>query len=263
MVSATALPAGSPATAPRPGRALRKVTLTETKMLVRTPAVLFWAIGFPVAAVIVLGLIPSANKPVAGLGGISVLQTYVPTIVIFTLVMSAVNFLPATLVSYRERGMLRRMFTTPVKPRTLLAAQVLLNLGIQVATVALVAVLAVGAFGASIGQPLGFIVAIVLTAAAFSTLGLLIAAVCFTGKAANAVGAVLFFVLMFFAGLWIPRATMPTALRDISSFTPGGAGGQVIHSAAAGGWAPWWYFAVLAGYVVVCGVAASRLFRWE
>jgi ABC-2 type transport system permease protein len=246
----------------RPGRALRKVTLTETKMLGRTPAVLFWAIGFPVAAVIVLGLIPAASKPVAGLGGISVLQTYVPTIVIFTLVMTAVNFLPVTLVSYRERGMLRRMFTTPVKPRTLLTAQVLLNLGIQVATVALVAILAV-AFGASIGQPLAFIVAFLLSAAALSSLGLLIAAVCFTGKAANAVGAVLFFVLMFFAGLWIPRATMPTALRDISSFTPGGAGGQVIHSAAAGGWAPWWYFAVLAGYIVVCGIAASRLFRWE
>ena len=89
------------------------------------------------------------------------------------------------------------------------------------------------------------------------------AAVCFTGKAANAVGAVLFFVLMFFAGLWIPRATMPAALRDISNFTPVGAGGQAIQSAAAGNWAPWWYFAVLAGYLVVCGALAIRLFRWE
>ena len=74
---------------------------------------------------------------------------------------------------------------------------------------------------------------------------------------------VLFFVLMFFAGLWIPRATMPAMLRDISNLTPGGAGGQVILSAAAGTWAPWWYFAVLAGYIAVCGVLATRLFRWE
>jgi ABC-2 type transport system permease protein len=255
MISTTA--------APRPGRALRKLTLTETKMLGRTPAVLFWAIGFPVAGLIVLGLIPAANKPVASLGGISVLQTYVPIIIIFTLVMTAVNFLPATLVSYRERGVLRRMFTTPVKPRTLLAAQILLNLAVQVATVALIVILAVGGFGATIGQPLGFIIAFVTTAAAVSAVGLLVAAVCFTGKAANAVGAVLFFVLMFFAGLWIPRASMPTALRDISNFTPVGAGGQAIQSAAAGNWAPWWYFAVLAGYLVVCGALATRLFRWE
>src|SRR5277367_5940889 len=126
MISTTA--------APRPGRALRKLTVIETKMLGRTPAVLVGAVGFPVAGLIVLGLIPAANKPVAGLGGISVLQTYVPIIILFSLVMAAVNFLPATLVSYRERGMLRRMSTTPVRPRTLLTAQILLNLAMQVAT---------------------------------------------------------------------------------------------------------------------------------
>jgi ABC-2 type transport system ATP-binding protein len=82
-------------------------------------------------------------------------------------------------------------------------------------------------------------------------------------EALQAVIAVLFFVLMFFAGLWIPRATMPAALRDISNFTPVGAGGQAIQSAAAGNWAPWWYFAVLAGYLLVCGAFAIRLFRWE
>jgi ABC-2 type transport system permease protein len=247
----------------RPGRALRKLTLTETKMLGRTPAVLLWAIGFPVVGLIVLGLIPAANRPVAGFGGLSVLQTWLPVIILFSLVMSAVNFLPATLVSYRERGVLRRMSTTPVRPRTLLTAQILLNLGVQIATMALIVILAVAAFGATIGQPLGFIVAFALTAAALSALGLLVAAVCFTGKAANAVGAVLFFVLMFFAGLWIPRATMPAMLRDISNLTPGGAGGQAILSAAAGTWAPWWYFAVLAGYIVGCGALAIRLFRWE
>ena len=36
-----------------------------------------------------------------------------------------------------------------------------------------------------------------------------------------------------------------------------------MQSAAAGAWAPWWYFAVLAGYVVVCGALSIRLFRWE
>src|ERR1700753_1516002 len=249
--------------APRQGRALRKLTLTETKMLGRTPAVLFWAIGFPVAGLIVLALISAANRPVAGLGGISVLQTYLPIIIIFTLVMTSVNFLPATLVSYRERGVLRRMFTPPVKPRPLLAAQILLNLAVQAATAALIVILAVAAFGATIGQPLGFIVAFIATAAAASAVGLLVGPACYTGKAANAVGAVLFFLLMFFAGLWIPRATMPAVLRDVSDFTPLGAGGQAIQSAAAGTWAPWWYFHVLAGYIVACGVLAIRLFRWE
>jgi ABC-2 type transport system permease protein len=250
------------AAAPPRGRALRQLTLTETKMLGRTPAVLLLAAGFPVTGIIVLGLIPVANRPLAYYHGDSILQTYLPILVTFTLVMSAVNFLPVTLVGYRERGVLRRMFTTPVKPRTLLTAQLLLNLAVQAVTVALIVILAAGAFSATIRQPLGFAAGFLLTAAAVGAVGLLVAAVC-SGKTANGVGGVLFFVLMFLGGLWLPRATMPAVLRDISSFTPAGAGSQAMQSAAAGVWAPWWYFAVLAGYVVVCGALSIRLFRWE
>ena len=171
---------------PVPGRAWRKLTLTELKLLLRTPAALFWGIGFPVAGLIVLGLIPGTGKPVKAFGGASVLQTYLPIIITFMIVMTGVQFLPATLVTYRERGILRRMFTTPVTPRALLTAQLALILGVQIATTALIVILATGAFTASIGQPLAFIVAFLLMAAAASTLGLLVAAVSFTSKAANA-----------------------------------------------------------------------------
>lgn len=250
-------------TPPRRRRALRTLALTEAKMLGRTPAVLLLAAGLPVTAIIVLGLIPAANRPLAFYHGLSVLQTYLPIIITFSLVMSAVNFLPATLAGYRERGVLRRMFTTPVKPGTLLAAQILLNVALQVVTAALIVGLAVGGFSAAtIGQPLGFAASFVATAAGISAVGLLVAAAC-NARTANAVGAVLFFIVMFLGGLWIPRAAMPAALRDISDFTPAGAGSQAMQSAAAGTWAPWWYFAVLAGYVVVCGVLSLRLFRWE
>ena len=173
------------------------------------------------------------------------------------------QFLPVTLVSYRERGILRRMFTTPVTPQVLLAAEITILLGVQIATTALLVILGTGAFSATIGQPLAFIVAFLLLAAAVSTLGLLVAAVSFTSKAANAVGGVLFFVLMFLAGLWWPRAEMPSWLRGISDATPGGAGVQAIQQAAAGHWASGLYFGVLAAWVLVGGALAIRFFRWE
>lgn len=108
---------------PVPGRAWRMLTLTELKLLLRTPAALFWGVGFPLVGLIVLGLIPGTGQPVKVFGGASVLQTYLPIIITFMLVMTGVQFLPATLVGYRERGILRRMFTTPVTPRALLPAQ--------------------------------------------------------------------------------------------------------------------------------------------
>ncbi len=252
-----------PAAIPVPGRAWRKLTLTELKLLLRTPAALFWGVGFPLAGWIVIGLIPGTGKPVEALGGASVQETYLPIIITFAVVMLGVQFLPVTLVSYRERGILRRMFTTPVTPQKLLTAQIVLILGAQIATTALIAILGTGAFSASIGQPLAFILAFLLMAAAASTLGLLVAAVSFTSKAAAAVGGVLFFVLLFFSGLWLPRAEMPGPLRGVSDATPVGAGVQAIQDAVAGHWASGLYFGVMAAWVIVCGVLAVRLFRWE
>jgi ABC-2 type transport system permease protein len=245
------------------GRAWRMLTLTELKLLWRSPATLFWGIGFPVVGLIVLGAIPGTGKPVKSLGGISVLETYLPIIITFMIIMTGVNFLPATLASYRERGVLRRMFTTPVTPQALLAADLAITLGTQIVTAALIVILAVGAFTGSIGAPLAFIVSFLLLAAAACTLGLLVAAVSFTTKAANALGAVLFFVLMFFSGLWLPRAEMPDWLRGISDGTLTGSGVQAIQNAMAGHWASGLFFGVLAAWIVVCGALAIRFFRWE
>src|ERR1700760_506700 len=259
---ATTMATTTPAT-PGRGRAWRMLTLTELKLLWRSPAVFLWGIGFPVIGLIGLGVTPGTGKPVKSLGGISVLETYLPIIITFMIIMTSVNFLPATLASYRERGVLRRMFTTPVTPQALLSADLALTLGTQIATTALIVILAVGAFTASIGAPLAFIVSFLRLAAAASPLGLRVAAVSFTTKAANALGAVFFFVLMFFSGLWLPRAEMPSWLRGISDATLTGSGVQAVQNAMAGHWASGTFFGVLAAWIVVCGALAIRFFRWE
>jgi ABC-2 type transport system permease protein len=243
--------------------ALRKLTATEARMLCRTPAVLFWAIAFPLIGLVVLGLVPGADHPQKQFGGASVLQTYLPIVIAFTVVMTAVNFLPVSLVMYRERGVLRRMSTTPVRPGTLLGAQVIVNVSVELAVTALAVVIAVVAFGFTVRGPLTFAVAYVMVTAAMSALGLLVAAVCSTTKAAAAAGSLLFFVLMFFGGLWWPRPEMPAVLRHVSDATPMGAGVQALQDGLAGHWAHPLYLAVLAGYVIVCGALATRLFRWE
>src|ERR1700727_1253536 len=145
---ATTMATTTTAAAPGRGRAWRMLTLTELKLLWRSPAALFWAIGFPVVGVIVLGAIPGTGNPVKALGGISVLETYLPIIITFMIIMTSVNFLPSTLTSYRERGLLRRMFTTPVTPQALLAAEVAITCGAQVVTRLLIVILAVAVFPA-------------------------------------------------------------------------------------------------------------------
>ncbi len=62
--------------------------------------------------------------------------------VVMTLAILGVNLLPARLVKYREKGVLRRLSTTPANPRSILIAQLIVNMG--AAVVGLVVLIVVG-----------------------------------------------------------------------------------------------------------------------
>ncbi len=244
--------------------ALTKLTRTEFRLFLREPVAVFFAVLFPCVLVGILGNVPGFRTPSAELGGLAVVDVYVTISITMVLAMLGLQFTPATLANYRERGVLRRLSTTPVPPAKLLAAQLAMSLLTAVVTAALVLTLGRVAFGAALPRQLaGYLVAFVLVAAALFAIGLLIAAVAPGGRAANAIGTILFFPVMFFAGLWAPREMMSSLLRRIADLTPLGAGERALHDAAAGSWPHLGPLAVLAGYVVVCGLAAARWFRWE
>ena len=241
-----------------------KLTRNELRLYLREPLVVFFSLLFPTVLVVILGSIPSFRKADPALGGVTVLSIYVGVALALSLAMLGLQFVPAVLALYRERGILRRLATTPVRPAALLGAQ--LASAILTALVSGALVLAVSriAFGVKLpAQLAGFVLAYVLSAAGVFAIGLLIAALVPTGKAGNAVGTLLFFPSMFFAGLWTPREVMPKVLQRIGDFTPLGAGERALHDAATGHWPSLLPVVVLVGYVLVFSAAAARLFRWE
>jgi ABC-2 type transport system permease protein len=241
----------------------RRLARTEAVLFLRTPVAVTWTALLPVIALIALASVPALRKDDATLHGLSYLQAYLPILMGFSLCMSAVNLLPPNLALYREKGVLRRLSTTPVPPSALLLAQA----GIFAAISILVSLVMLGvgaAYGVALPrQPFGFALSLLLTAGALVALGILVAAVATTGKAANALAMVLFFPLMFFAGLWVPRPQMPETLRTISDYTPLGAGVQALQDSTAGHWPTGLELAVLLTWAVICSAAAARLFRWE
>jgi ABC-2 type transport system permease protein len=235
---------------------------TEAKLLVREVVPLLWGVAFPMVLLSILG--EFSNGPDKSLGGFSLVASYEPILIAFTCSTFALQGLPAVLAGYRERGILRRLNATPVGAGRLLGAQLTVNLSVTLIATAGIIIIGAAAFGVPLpGQPAGFILALILTAAAMLSLGLLVAAFARNGRVAAAAGAMLFLPLMFFAGLWTPQATMSPALRRIGDDTPLGAAVSALQHSMAGQWPTTASLAVLLGYALVFGVLAWRLFRWE
>ena len=225
---------------------------------------LFWGIGFPLVLLVIIGSIPSSRKPSDGLGGLRFIDVYVPTMIAFVLAILALNALPPALATYREKGILRRLSTTPAPPSWVLAAQLAINVAVTV--IAMILILSIGRFAFAVHLPaqiIGFALSAILAVAALLSLGLFVAAVAPSGRVANLAGAILFYPMMFFAGLWVPRAAMPGVLRHISDFLPLGAAVQALQDTTGGNWPHPLHLMVMAVYALVFGAAAVKLFRWE
>jgi ABC-2 type transport system permease protein len=241
-----------------------KLTVTELKLLAREPVTVFFSLLFPTILVVILGCVPAFREPSADLGGARVIDLYVGIAVALTLAMLGLQVMPTVLATYREKGILRRLATTPAQPVYLLAAQLAAVLLTAVAAAALA--LAVGRIVFDVPLPAqfaGFVLAFLLGALGVFAIGLFIAALAPTGKAGNSIGTLLFFPSMFFAGLWTPREVFPEALQRVGDFTPLGAAERALHEATTGHWPNLLSATVLVGYLAVFGFASARLFRWS
>ena len=243
---------------------LSKLTAVELKLFLREPIGYFWTVIFPVLLLAILGSIPSFRAANPDIGGRRTIDLYVPIIVVMTLVMMTLYITPGVIAGYREKGILRRLSTTPIGAVRVLVAQLVVQLGFVVATVTLTLVTAAVLFGSVLPrQVLGFVLALAFIAAAMLAIGLLVAALVPTAAAAAGIGSTLFFPLMFFAGLWAPREALPDVLVRIGDFTPLGAGVQALRDSSDGNWPSALALAVLAGYAIAAGALAARYFRWE
>ena len=239
-----------------------RLVKTETTLSLRDKVGPLWGVGLPLVLLVVLGNVPSLREADPALGGLTLFDLYVPVLVLFNLAMLALVAVPTVLAGYRENGVLRRLRTTPIGPARVLAAQLVANLGIAV--VATIVFLGTARLAFGVGLPeLGFLVAWILVAAAMLAIGLLITALAPGRPQATAIGTVLYFPLMFFAGLWVPISQMPLMLRDIAHVTPLGAGMQAFEAAYSGGFPAAQPLLILTAYAVVCAVAAIRFFRWS
>lgn len=247
----------------RPAGVTRSMLRSEARLMAREPGAIVWAVVLPVVASVVLANVPATRAPSAGLGGWSVSQVYLPTLVLFTASLLAVQALPSILARYREDGVLKRLRTTPAPPSSLLVALFVL-VGLVSAAVAVVLTLVPSVSGVAFrGNPTAYGLVVVLAIVAFTGLGLLFASVAPNSRFAAGLGTVSVFVLWFFAGMWIPRSVFPDALATVADYTPSGAASGAMLDAMGGNWPSLRAVLVLLGWTLGCAAVARLTFRWE
>ncbi|WP_405639714.1 ABC transporter permease [Streptomyces uncialis] len=253
-------------------RALPKMVKVETKLFLRDSATVMFGVLFPTGLLLGLGAVPALREPSPETGGLRSIDIWAPTALVFGMVMIAVQHIPAVIATYRERGILRRLSTTPAHPRSVLLAQMIVAFASVVVSAALMIFFAWAVLDiAPPERPLEFAVAFVVGYATLLGIGMISAAVARTSSAANQIGTLLFVALMFFGGAFLPRVLMPDVLREIGEFIPPGLqaltaawsaeAGEV--TATAGGQPFWLQIAVMAGIAVTASAIAAKFFRWE
>ena len=241
-----------------------RLAFVETKLFLREKAAAISVLGLPVALVIGFGLIPGFSDPQKSLSG-QIGTQYIASIgVAIVLAILGLNGVPMVIGQYRERGILRRLGVTPVRPLTLLGADLMVWAAAAILSVAVVVGVARVAFHVPAPVAAGwFVLSAILGIAALFALGLLVAAVAPTARTAAGLGWLLFFPNMFFAGVYFPTEEMSPVMRQIGNFTPLGSALHAVRDSWMGLTPRPQYLGIMAAYAVIAGALAARFFRWE
>ncbi|MGD1039591.1 MAG: ABC transporter permease [Dehalococcoidales bacterium] len=245
-------------------RTLGRLTLVEMKLFIREPITMFFTFALPLLFLFVMGGVfgKMTNGGAGDFHGLSAMAFYTPAYIALVLTSVGIVGLPGHLTGYRERGVLRRFRASSLSIWRIFGAQGLVSLVTAAIGGILILVAGVFVFHVSLPQnPLLVILAFLVSALSFTSLGLLLGAVLPTSRAAQGVGLVLFFVMLILGGAGPPPEAMTHLMRVVGDFTPMQHAVTLLQNAWLGlGW-NWMEFGIMAGILIVSLTTATLVLR--
>ncbi|MGI8644457.1 MAG: ABC transporter permease [Thermomicrobiales bacterium] len=198
---------------------------------------------------------------------VSFIDFLVPGIIAMSLMNSGVIGLSTAFVTYRERGILRRIKVTPFPLGSFILARVVSQVLVAVAQSMILAGMAMLIFGLEIrGNLLLILFVILLGALAFLAIGFAISGIARNTETAASYANLVTFPMLFLSGVFFSIDSAPEWLKPITRILPlsylvdalrepmtRGRGLETI----------WLDVVVLAGTFVVAMAFAIRFFRWD
>jgi ABC-2 type transport system permease protein len=252
-------------------RGFGRLVLTEGRVWLRGSDP-FWALLFPTALIVGQAAIAPELREVAHgdtwagtpFYGVAVVNIILPAMIAMAIGMTSLAILPATFGGFREKGVLRRFSATPMRPQLLFAAHFIINVTMSLAGSLIAVIVTSALFHIAVPNNVAMVVlGFVLGMAAMMALGSVVAARVGRASTGTAIGNILFFPLIFTAGVFTIFEP-GSVLYEIARVTPLGAASQVMSYGWFGGDTfPWLQIVAMIAWTAVLTPLAVKLFRWQ
>ncbi len=246
-------------------RGLWKLTWMELKLFVRNPTGAFFTVIFPLMLLSVYGIMYSNE-----LGGISdeygLIDVSVPAFTGMIIAIAALTILNTEVATSREKGVLRRLKATPLRPLTILTAKLIMIFLMTCLGMVLMIVAGKLAFGLRFyGNLLNVVGGFLLSSFSFFAFGFVLASLMPNVRSAESIGFILLFVMLFFSGVFVPLEVIPETVQQYAQVLPLTHVNTLLRGLWLGhGWAEHLKeVAVLAGILVASVILSAKTFRWE
>ncbi len=246
-------------------RSLVKMTWMEAKLFLREPASAFFTLVFPLMYLLLFGAI-SGNEPTPQFGGQRTIDASIPGLAAVVICIAGLMSTTMTMSTYREKGVLRRLRTTPVSPLAVLFAQMIVVFAMT--ALGMVLLIAAGKLVYQVrfeGNALSVLAGFVLSSLSFFAIGSIVAGIMPTVRSAWVVGMVLLYPMLLLSGAFFTVELLPVAVQKVSALMPL----TYVVNLLRGLWIgePWGKHlldvGVLAGMLLVGIPVSVKTFRWE
>ncbi len=240
----------------------------DQKTYWRDPTAVFFTAALPVIFLFIFVSIFGNEATVVEGQPVKGSTYYVPGILALAMVSATLVNLAISMATLRERGVLKRVRSTPLPPWVFMAGRMATSTVVTLLLVVVVTVLGRLVYGVRLPTDTlpGLALTVVLGTAAFSALGLAMTAAIPTENAAPAVTNAVVLPLYFFSGVFIPIEDLPRGMRLIGDVFPVKHLFEALltafNPATSGAGVELDHMAMLALWGVIGLVLAVRTFAW-
>ncbi|MFN2504903.1 MAG: ABC transporter permease [Acidimicrobiales bacterium] len=240
----------------------------DQKQFWREPATVFFTVALPLIFLFIFVSIFGNEPTEVGDHTVKGATYYVPGILTLAMVSATILNLAITFTILREKGLLKRVRSTPLPPWVYLAGRVLTATVVTILLVVTVTVIGRLVYGVTIPSNTlpGLVLTVIVGTASCCALGFALTTVIPSENAAPAVTNAVILPLYFFSGIFIPNEQIPSGMRVIGDLFPVKHLFQALLTAfdpaTSGTGIAWTHLAVLAAWGVAGGIIAVRWFRW-